>query len=149
MQPNPASRNRSGEINAYVINNIPLGVIKISVIHGYGLFARQDIHVGSHLADLDGQIVPWRLYKSHHNLAKEASGEWNALAGKMLLVRPMRTKYSFINHSRRPNCAVVNRNDSLLVQAIAYIPRGAELTLDYRCEPLPKEYLSGVGAQYL
>ncbi len=132
-----------------ITNNIPLGVIEKSPIHGYGLFARQDIPVESVLVSLGGQIVPWSVYKTNRDMTKDAVNEWNALTMDMLLVRPRRTKYSFINHSRKPNCTIVNLGNRLHVRTITDIPPREELTLDYRLEPLPPEYVSSVCAVYL
>jgi len=82
-------------------------------------------------------------------MASDAFNEWNALTPDVLLVRPLRTKYSFINHSRVPNCKIVNVANRLQVRTMADIPCSEELTLDYRLEPLPPEYESGPGAKYL
>lgn len=136
-------------LHARVINNIPLGAIESSTIHGYGLFAQQDISFESVLASLDGEIVPWSVYKMTRDMTKDTFNEWNALTTKMLLVRPRRTKYSFINHSRKPNCTIVHLGNQLYVRTITDIPRREELTLDYRLEPLPPEYVSSAGAIYL
>lgn len=132
-----------------IINNIPFGVIEKSPIHSYGLFARQDIAVESAQVSLDGQIVPRRVYKSNRDMAKDPINEWNALTTDMLLVRPRRTQYSFINHSRKPNCTTVNLGNRLHVRAITDNQRREELTLDYRLEALPPEYISSVCAGYL
>lgn len=136
-------------MHADVINNIPCGRIEKSQIHGYGLFAQQDIAVGYVLVYLGGVVVPWCAYRTNRDLANDAMNEWNALTTDMLLVRPRRTKYSFINHSRKPNCTVVNLENRLHVRTITDIKEREELTLDYRLEPLPNEYVSGVFAIYL
>jgi len=132
-----------------IINNIPTGTIDKSAIHGYGLFARHDIPCEAVLVSLDGLIVPWWVYKTRRDMASDAFNEWNALTPDVLLVRPLRTKYSFINHSRVPNCKIVNVANRLQVRTMADIPCSEELTLDYRLEPLPPEYESGPGAKYL
>lgn len=142
-------KNGVSILDINVINNIPVGAIKKSTIHGYGLFAQQDISVESVLVSLDGEIVPWWVYTTNRDMAKDALHEWNALTPEMLLVRPRRTKYSFINHSRQPNCTIVLLEKQLYVRAIIDIPRREELTLDYRLEPLPPEYLFSAGAIYL
>ena len=85
------------------------------------------------------------------SIATSVDNEWNALSEKELLFRPYRTKYSFINHSRQPN--VVLKTDPashrLYLMVCQDIPSLSELTLDYRLEPLPIEYLKGHGATYL
>lgn len=73
--------------------------------------------------------------------------EWNALNKHTLLVRPLRTKYSYINHSRTPNTEILY--NPIRVVATKDINPQDELTLDYRKEALPKEYLDGHGKTYL
>ena len=135
-----------------VINNISQGEIKKSNIHGYGLFAKNEIFADIVLASLDGQLVPWNVYTKLIDMKKDATNEWNALTENLLLVRPFRTKYSFINHSRDPNCEiryVMSEPDTLLIVSKRFIKMGEELTLDYRLEPLNPEYVSGHGSTYL
>ncbi len=80
-----------------VVDNIPMGVIEKSPIHGYGLFAQQDLPDNSVLVVLDGQIVAWATYKMKLDMSLDAMNEWNALTADTLLVRSRRTKNSFIN----------------------------------------------------
>ena len=65
--------------------------------------------------------------------------EWNALDTETLLIRPFRTKYSYINHSRSPNTMLARF--PLRLTAIFDIDPGDELTIDYRREPLSDDYL--------
>lgn len=136
-------------IPQHVLDNIAVGVIAPSNIHGFGLFASRDLPVGALLSVLDGQRVPWEIYRFFHEGSGDAFNEWNALSPVELLVRPFRTKYSFINHSRSPNCKAMAVNGAVVVETLSFIPSGEELTLDYRMEPLPSEYLAGHGATYL
>jgi len=138
-----------------VIDNIPQGIIETSPVHGRGLFAREKLDKGTALCQLDGQIVSWDLYDEVLGSLKEESGiladylmvEWNALSETTLLIRPFRTKYSFINHSRTPNLKILH--DPIRIVTVSAIPKGAELFLDYRQEPLRKEYLENHGKTYL
>lgn len=128
-----------------VVNNIQGTQIRPSTIHGMGLFATSDLDAGLLLCTLDGQIVEWDLYKQNPSVL-----EWNSLDGVRLLLRPVRTKYSYINHSRVPNCEVVGLSgDRVCVRTTRAIKTSEELLLDYRKETLPAEYLSGHGATYL
>lgn len=128
-----------------VVNNISVGSIRPSCIHGNGLFALRPIHFHELLAVLDGQIVPWKIYQDSH----AEFVEWNALPKDQLLCRSVRTKYSFINHSRKPNLLVQIEFPFVKLIATRNICEGEEFFLDYRKEPFPKEYLSGHGATYL
>ncbi len=137
-----------------VIDNITVGRIGPSAVHGRGLFATDDLVEGQILGVLDGQVMDWDFYDelvAARNLDRVLTEaffmEWNALSPTTLLVRPFRTKYSFINHSRTPNLTLVPH--PLRVVAKRAIKAGEELLLDYREEPLRKEYLEGHGSTYL
>ncbi len=135
----------------WVIDNIPYGYIKSSNIHGNGLFATADLLKGAIIGTLDGQVMSWVEYKKiFKNIKKKDPiifGEWNALSKTTLLVRPFRTKYSFINHSREPNCYLAHY--PLRIVTLRDIKKDEELFLDYRQEPLCEEYLNGRGKTYL
>ena len=135
---------KSDPIN--VVDNIEGTRISSSSIHGYGLFAERVIERGVMLAELDGQIVSYDL-----NFRAKNFMEWNALTGDRILVRPYRTKYSFINHSRDPNCRVrVDCHKAIVIlESTTDIPPGAELLLDYRNEALPESYVCGEEGAYL
>ena len=125
-----------------VIDNLKYSVIRPSQIHGHGLFATDSIPDGIALGYLDGQLIPESLHRKM-NLTLE----WNAVSENVLLVRPYRTKYSYINHSRTPNLKLVA--DPLRVVTKRAVFKGEELTLDYREEKLSKEYIDKKGKYYL
>lgn len=135
----------------FVADNIPNTVIQPSPIHGMGLFATALIHKNETLCQLDGQLVDWDSYDAatalqpFGQLSDDLFMEWNALAPDLLLIRPFRTKYSYINHSRTPN--LTRQSSPVAIVAMVDIQPGTELTLDYRAEPLKLGYL--VTAQYL
>lgn len=143
------------EINLYTIDNIRDSIIKHSPIHAHGLFTTQTISRNSILGLLDGQVIDWEHYDKLHFFhlnhlleeIKDVFVEWNAIDEKTLLVRPFRTKYGYINHSRTPNCAI--KHNPLRIVAIKEIGINKEITLDYRNEPLRKSYLEGHGKTYL
>jgi SET domain-containing protein len=138
-----------------VIDNVSKGYIQKSEIHGNGLFANEDIKKGEILGYLDGQLIDWNQYheimgsmpKRSEEMIKYVFCEWNALSPTELLVRPLRTKYSFINHSRTPNIKLAY--EPLRLVACQYIEKDQEFLLDYRKEPLNEEYLAGHGKTYL
>ncbi|MBT1074264.1 SET domain-containing protein-lysine N-methyltransferase [Geobacter grbiciae] len=102
---------------------------------------------GTTLTVLDGQHISVAEFRRFNLDYAAAHCEWNAVGCGVLLVRPFRTKYGFINHSRRPNLRL--ERDPLRIVAATEIGKGAELTLDYRNEPLPEEYLLTHGVKYL
>lgn len=124
-----------------VIDNIKNTYISKSNIHGRGLFAHENIPKEIILGYLDGQYIKWDLHKEYN-----LSMEWNAIEKDLLLVRPYRTKYSFINHNRTPNLII--KYNPLRIESFKNILKDEELTLDYRKEPLPDEYIQNKG-QYL
>lgn len=145
LYPSIEKENLSDENRFFLVDNICGTIIKKSTIHGYGLFAEKVFHPGDILCLLDGQIVSWsshdkaesdKLFKNFNNYLFM---EWNALEENALMIRPFRTKYSFINHSRKPN--LVLRRYPLAVISGSHIEEGEELTIDYRKEPLNKKYL--------
>ena len=138
-----------------IIDNIPLGNISKSDIHGHGLFAKQVIPKNSTLCKLDGQIILWNDYEQIvsyfepklKDLKDYFFMEWNALSVDILLVRALRTKYSYINHSRTPNVKILK--ESMTIISIVDILPNDEILLDYRDEPLNERYLNGHGKTYL
>lgn len=138
----------------YVIDNIAHTEIRLSEVHGLGLFSVRKIGAGIKLATLDGQVVDYDFYylvKDKLSIDPTADNyvfmEWNSLPNKKLLARMFRTKYSYINHSRTPNCKLIGSPPELWTYSDIEI--GEELTLDYRDEPLPDNYLTGHGSTYL
>jgi len=133
-----------------IINNILKGYIKSSEIDGYGLFAISKIKKEEVIGLLDGQLIPWDLYDKilqNNSLLRDFFVEWNAISINKLLVRTFRTKYSFINHSRKPNVCIMY--NPIRIVAVKDIFQDEEIVLDYRKEPLRKEYLNGHGKSYL
>ncbi len=128
------------DISKDIVDNIANSVIKESTIHGLGLFSTADIKKDTIICLLDGQYVPANTF--FYNIF-----EWNAVSQDTLLIRPCRTKYSFINHSRSPNVGIVLY--PLRIVTLVDIACGEEFTLDYRKEQLSPEYLAGHGATYL
>ncbi|MDF1622013.1 MAG: SET domain-containing protein [Pseudohongiella nitratireducens] len=129
-----------------VINNIPNTMISKSNVHGYGLFSTTRLIPGVVLTKLDGQKITWEVYESENSLLEE----WNALPDGCLLVRPFKTKYFYINHSRTPNLTLIlSENLELSIVVDKDICEGDELFLDYRKESLPKKYIDNHGATYL
>lgn len=79
-----------------IIDNIPIGFIAKSKIHGHGLFAKFEIPEGAIICKLDGQLISWDKFEEIKNYFKDAIGdyenyffmEWNAIRTDALLVRP-------------------------------------------------------------
>jgi len=142
-------------INKITLDNIPLGILKKSLIHGIGLFSIKNICKGERLCILSGQLLTLSQHKeiqrvytlNNEQLKAYFFMEYNHVSETLVLARPLRTKYSYINHSRSPSLTLDNNDFS--IRALRNISINEEFTLDYRKEPLPRAYLLGHGATYL
>ncbi|EGQ63713.1 hypothetical protein GGI1_21152 [Acidithiobacillus sp. GGI-221] len=138
--------------------------IRNSPVHGFGLFASRKWSAGEVPCDrMDGQILSHDEYEQLQMRMAPALGrmrnfffmEWNALPGNMLLARPFRTSYSYINHSPEPNLKVAFdglapcKGASLSLVVLRDIQPDEEFTLDYRLEPLPRGYFETPYSGYL
>jgi len=112
-----------------------------SAAHGTGLFSTRKRPPGELVCLLDGQSVSLDQFPEVLDL------EWNALSDRVLLVRPLRTSYGYINHSDTPNLAI--EPSGLRVITLRAIEAGEELTLDYFAPPLPPEFLDSPEAASL
>ena len=124
------------------IETIPGAELAPSPIQGFGLFAQRAWAPGEVLCRLDGQVVDARRYPAVIDAL-----EWNALSPDLLLVRPLRTSYGFINHGTRPNVAI--DKDGYAMRACLRIAPGDEFTMDYFSQPVPAEYLASDEAAVL
>lgn len=132
--------------------------IRDSPVHGFGLFALRKWSAGEVPCDrMDGQILSHDEYEQLQVRMAPALGrmrhfffmEWNALPDDMLLARPFRTSYSYINHSPEPNLKVSGNGDRLSLIILRDIQPDEEFTLDYRLEPLPRGYFETPYSGYL
>lgn len=131
-----------------------------SQAHGFGLFATDDLSADVILGILDGQEIHYNDYDQlHYNLGQGLGRlrtyffmEWNVLPNEMLLARPFRTFYSYINHSSNPNVRLVHKRAILPyfeVITIRNIARDEEIYLDYTKERLPLSYFQQQTSHYL
>jgi len=125
-----------------VVDNIKNTYISKSGVHGRGLFTESVIEKNTVLCNLEGQVIPYDVYEKYGFIM-----EWNAITEDSLLIRTLRTKYSYINHSREPNLMI--KYNPIRIVAMTDIDIGTELFLDYRKEPLNKKYIDKKGKNYL
>jgi hypothetical protein len=112
-----------------------------SATHGTGLFSTRNRPAGELVCTLDGQKISLDEFPAVLEL------EWNAVSERVLLVRPLRTSYGYINHSDTPNLAI--EPDGFRVVTVRAIEAGEELTLDYFAPPVPPEFLDSPEAASL
>ncbi len=147
-------------VRANTVLNMKNTKISNSTVHGFGLFATKSIGAGHLLSVLDGQVFQCDDYEKLRERLSYGLGrlrnhvfmEWNALPGDRLLARPLRTDYSYINHSLTPNLQVMANQEftcQLELVTTRDIRYGDELFLDYNAEPLPRGYFDGAFSQYL
>jgi len=125
------------EMFATLIDNAPKCQAGISQIHGYGLIAVNDISEGEKIIDFSdpevyvekkfSELEPWRL----------KGGKYTGLTEETCLVSERFTKYSLLNHSRKPNAKLTLEERCIV--AIRKIRSGEEVTVDYRLEPVSPE----------
>ena len=112
-----------------------------SSIHGTGLFTTRARQPGELVCVLDGQRIDLEQFPEALEL------EWNALSDHVLLVRPLRTSYGYVNHSATPNLTI--EPDGMRVVTLRAIANGEELTLDYFAPPIPRAFLESAEARSL
>lgn len=147
IHPSPMS---TVNINSYAdalltttcIETIAEAELRPSTIAGRGLFTLRARAADEILGVLDGQLVDPR---QHPQVMEEL--EWNALSPTLLLVRPLRTSYGYINHSTEPNVIIDDRGR--LMRTARAIAAGEEFTMDYFAQPVPDAYLASAEAKRL
>jgi SET domain-containing protein len=117
----------------HLIDNAPKCEPGCSVLHGYGLFAKEYIVAGEVVVDFSDpelyrevpvEVLPeWRL----------KGGKFTALSLTTCLISDRFTKYSLVNHSREPSAGL--DLERRVMVALRDITPGEEITADYRSEP--------------
>ncbi len=147
-------------VHRHTLRNLHSSEIRESSVHGFGLFSTADIPEATILGILDGQLIDFDAYEQlHHHLGLGLGRlrtfffmEWNAVSAQVLLARPFRTYYSYINHSISPNLEIKSASydsSKLLIRTLRAIPKDTELFLDYRKEALPLSYFQQQSSRYL
>ncbi|WP_031571913.1 SET domain-containing protein [Acidithiobacillus thiooxidans] len=147
-------------VRQHTLANLSGAGIREGGIHGFGLFATEDLPPNHCLGSLDGQEIHYDTYERLHYQLGQGLGrlrtyffmEWNAISENMLLARPFRTYYSYINHNRNPNLKLILKPTKpvcLEVYTTRFIPRDSELYLDYTEEKLPLGYFQQQTTHYL
>ena len=121
-----------------VLQNIETCEIKKSKIHGYGLFAKNEIQEGIVLNILDGQYLKDEIVKDLKiNIDIE---ELNYLPQQNIwLIRGFLTSYSAINHSENNNIKIMY--EPLRIVAIKDIKKDEEILLNYKQEQFPDYFI--------
>jgi len=109
--------------------------VRSSKIQGRGGFAVRKIPAGTRIVEYRGERIKpevgWERYdddsmERHHTFLFTLDDDTLVDAG----VRGNNAR--FINHSCEPNCSTIIEDDHIYIEAIEDIPKGAELTYDYK-----------------
>lgn len=117
-------------------DNAPDTYVSLSGTHGYGLFANKKFSSGE-------IIIDYNLFGDHYreadyfDLPQEIidRGWFLIIEGSRCLTTDTSSKFSYINHSRDPNCVWLR--ERRMICAAFTINRDTEVFIDYRLEPLP------------
>ncbi len=112
----------------------PYYSVRVSKIHGRGVFARRPIRKGIRVIEYTGPIISTKEADKVGNTVDE-----NGHSHTMLFTvdddrvidgtRGGNAKY--INHSCSPNCEAVQDGDQIFIESLRSIKQGEEITYDY------------------
>ena len=123
----------------------PFYVVRMSRIHGRGVFAARRIRKGTRIVEYTGERISDkeadRRYddtrmKRHHTFLF-------TLDSKTVIDGAIETgggDASYINHSCEPNCEAVITGKRIFIHALRTIEPGAELAYDYQYERTGKNH---------
>ena len=117
-------------------DDAPFTYVKESSVEGYGLFAAKDIK--KHDLVIDYRMFPKDWYKTRYvDLSEEQirKNRYVMLNSEECITSDKWSKFSYINHSREPNCEWVLNIHKII--ANRDIKKDEELFIDYRLEPRP------------
>ncbi|UGQ47213.1 SET domain-containing protein [Massilia endophytica] len=112
----------------------PLYEVRISPVHGRGVFARRKIAAGKRIIEYTGERIDW---DETCRRAEEKGGPINhtfffTLSNGMLIDGGANgNEARFINHSCEPNCEAVEEDDRVYIHALRPIEKGEELNYNY------------------
>jgi SET domain-containing protein len=117
-------------------DDAPFTYVKESSVEGYGLFAAKDIKKNDLV--IDYRMFPKDWYKTRYiDLTEEQIRKnWYVmLNSEECITSDKWSKFSYINHSKTPNCEWVLNIHKII--ANRDIKKDEELFIDYRLEPRP------------
>ncbi len=113
----------------------PSYIVKTSVVHGNGVFARRKIPAGERIVEYRGERIAWLAAQ------KRAADEGGPIShtfffsladGRVIDGAREGNEARFINHSCEPNCEPLEHEDGrVFIYSLMDIARGEELTYYY------------------
>lgn len=114
---------------------LPAYVVKASIIHGNGVFARRKILAGDRIIEYKGERITWPQAQRR---AQAKGGPVNHTFfftlsdGRVIDGEVRGNEACFINHSCEPNCEAMEHDDGrVFIYALQGIGRGDELSYNY------------------
>jgi SET domain-containing protein len=123
---------------SFVIDNddAPFTYVKESNVEGYGLFAAKNIKRGDLVIDYRMFPKDWKKLKYTELSPEQIKKNWYVMLNdEECLASDKRSKFSYINHNRTPNCDWFLNIHKIV--ANKDIKKDEELFIDYRLEPRP------------
>ena len=117
--------------------------VKKSKVHGYGIFAKENISKGKNIIEYIGEKILKKegdrrsalRIKKYLNSNRTGSVYIFELNNKYDIDgSPLYNKARYINHSCKPNCEVLIENNKIWISSIKRIKKGEELKYDYGFE---------------
>ena len=107
--------------------------VKKSHIHNFGIFAGQDIPVGTRIIEYTGELIDKkeeaRREKQNEKIGITYIFDVNDRYSIDAAIGGNNSKY--INHSCDPNCDAERFKNRVFLYSNKFIPKGNELTVDY------------------
>jgi SET domain-containing protein len=125
-------------MSSIIIDNddAPYTYVKESSVEGFGLFAAKTIRRGDLVIDYRMFPKDWRKIRYQDLTEEQIRKKWYVmLSSEECITSDKWSKFSYINHSREPNCDWVLNIHKII--ANRDIKRDEELFIDYRIEPRP------------
>ena len=117
-------------------DDAPFTYVKESGVEGYGLFAAKNIKKNDLVIDYRMFPKDWRKIRYSDLTEEQIRKNWYVmLNGEECIASDKYSKFSYINHSRTPNCEWVLSIHKII--ANRDIEKDEELFIDYRLEPRP------------
>ncbi len=117
-----------------LVDNAPKCKPGKSRVDGYGLIAAESIAAGEVIIDFSDPSLYRETTFDALELWRLEGGKYTGISEDCCLISDEMTKYSLLNHSRKPNA--ITDFEKRRVVALRKILPGEEVTVDYRREPI-------------
>ena len=117
-------------------DDAPFTYVKASNVHALGLHASKDFEPGELVVDYRLFPKDWIKTRYSQLTDEQISKNWYVMLDEENCITSDKySKFSYINHSREPNCFWCLRSHK--IYANRKIEKDEELFIDYRLEPRP------------